>query len=77
MKITDITLDEKLEDLIGQVGQQTAQMNTMAVQLEALANHSSPVESQRNFILRSLLAVTYPIRKVARIRLQSPVYSKR
>ena len=77
VKITDITLDEKLEDLIGQVGQQTAQMNTMAVQLEALANHSSPVESQRNFILRSLLAVTYPIRKVARIRLQSPVYSKR
>ena len=77
VKITDVTHDEKLEDLIRQVRQQTAQMNTMAVQLEALANHSSPVESQRNFILRSLLAVTYPIRKVARIRLQSPVYSKR
>ena len=52
-------------------------MNTMAVQLEALANHSGPVESQRNFILRSLLAAAYPIRIVARIRLQSPVYSKR
>ena len=77
VKITDITLDEKLEDLIGQVGQQTAKMNTMAVQLEALANHSGPVESQRNFILRSLLAAAYPIRIVARIRLQSPVYSKR
>jgi len=77
VKITDITLDEKLEDLIGQVGQQTAKMNTIAVQLEALANHSGPVESQRNFILRSLLAAAYPIRIVARIRLQSPVYSKR
>ena len=67
VKSTELTTEEKLDAL-------TATVNNI---YEVVTNPSNPIESQRNLILRSLLAATYPIRKIARIRVQSPLYSSR